>query len=136
MASCQEDTVPTPAEPAVQVTETQSAEPEPEPISVSVSVEVATAAPVQSSATPPLAKAIEDEERKAAAKYGNMKKKQSDVMRKRMMGGGKQYFDSGDHALGKFRPNAAPITPEHAQAPEQMRNRKASIPNKLLSRLS
>ena len=32
------------------------------------------------------ANAIVEDERKAAAKYGNMKKKQTDVMRKRMMG--------------------------------------------------
>lgn len=32
------------------------------------------------------AQAIQEEEKKAAMKYGNMKKKQSDVMRKRMMG--------------------------------------------------
>ena len=42
------------------------------------------------------AKAIEEDERKAASKYGNMKKKQSDVMRKRMMG--VRLFDYNIHA--------------------------------------
>ena len=118
------------------------------------------------------AQAIQEEEKKAAMKYGNMKKKQSDVMRKRMMGvgddkfsfndftktknestvtkfsdnclkniisqGGKQYFDSGDYNVGKSRPTAQmlpqAINPEQP-APEKLRNRKASIPNKTFSRL-
>jgi len=132
MASCQEDKIPTILE--VDATPVSEA-PKAEEVTPVVAGE---AAPVNSAGAPPLAQAIQDEEKKAAAKYGNMRKKQSDVMRKRMMGGGKQYFDSGDYNLGKSRPNAQQMPqtiPPEQPAPEKLRNRKASISNKTFSRL-
>lgn len=132
MASCQEDQIPVNTEADANA---GSGAPQEQ---VQPEAAATEPAPVNSSATAPLAQAIQEEEKKAAAKYGNMRKKQSDVMRKRMMGGGKQYFDSGDYNVGKSRPAAQllpqTISPEQP-APEKLRNRKASIPNKTFSRL-
>lgn len=130
MASCQEDQIPASKEGDANAVIEAPKEISPEPVGE----------PAAAPAAAPLAQAIQEEEKKAAAKYGNMRKKQSDVMRKRMMGGGKQYFDSGDYNVGKSRPTAQnqmmpqTISPEQP-APEKLRNRKASIPNKTFSRL-
>lgn len=130
MASCQEDQIPSNTAGNDVNASNTSNEGSSEAANDSV--------PVNATANAPLAQAIQEEEKKAAMKYGNMKKKQSDVMRKRMMGGGKQYFDSGDYNVGKSRPTAQmlpqAINPEQP-APEKLRNRKASIPNKTFSRL-
>lgn len=136
MASCNEDIVPGDA-------------PEGETgvgIDIPVPIEAAEAPPVVVEETPPeLASAIEEEEKKAAMRYGSLKSKKSKnnaVLQKRMASGGKQYFDSGDHMMGKLNKtpigslpmNLSPVSPEHPSR-DKLPQRKPSIPCKVASRL-
>jgi len=137
MASCKEDVVPGAGEEGEK--EVMMAPPAP--------VELAAESPpvVIEEAAPELASAIEEEEKKAAMRYGSLKSKKSKnnaVLQKRMASGGKQYFDSGDHMMGKLNKTPigsmpmglSPVSPEHPSR-EKLPQRKPSIPCKVANRL-